>query len=494
MTTTSTAVSAVSFRLATADDIDRCLTIEEASYPSDEAATLSSLRYRQEEAGDYFLCAVLDDTVIGFVCATRCQAFTHETMSKHDPKGKLLAIHSVVIEETHRRKGIASTMLKEYCARIDSLGTKPNTKAIETIVLMAKSNLLGFYVKAGFSVLRPSDIVHGKELWYHLERSVGTTPSTKKESGMPCWVVDSFATKAGEGNPAGVVLLTEPCEDIEWMKTVAIEFNLSETAFVWPMPDSDKSKDDKNNRYAIRYYTGGGSEVDLCGHATLASAAALLNLPDFLVNKVIFEAKKDTLEASRAVQDTGDDETSDGTEDPYKTLISMEFPNKQQTPVADELFARVVSMLQAAFPLSADAISSSVSYIGIDEDGGDLLIHMDTNVFVGLQMDGVNFDAIASLEGYSRGIMICADSDKDGIDFLSRFFGPKVGIDEDPVTGSAHCVLAPYFSTKLNKSRVVGNQTSKRGGIVQCTVHEKTVSIVGPAVVTLQGTTRIPMS
>jgi len=147
----------------------RFFEIESASYPEDEAATLESLNYRQSKARNYFQCAILDGEIVGFVCGTRCSFFEEESMATNVPTGKLLAIHSVVVREEYRRKGIASAMLKRYVEKIQVENTDGS---IESIVLLAKSSLLGFYVKSGFQVNRPSPIIHGKDLWFELEKRI----------------------------------------------------------------------------------------------------------------------------------------------------------------------------------------------------------------------------------------------------------------------------------------------------------------------------------
>jgi uncharacterized protein YciI/ribosomal protein S18 acetylase RimI-like enzyme len=168
----------LSYRSPTPEDIPRCFEIESASYPADEAATLEGLKYRQANAGDYFqLCTIHEDseeTIVGFVCSTRCHDFTEESMSTHHHDGKLLAIHSVVVEEPFRRRGIAKTMLQHYVKHIKEQQQLPPTdrkSPISSMVLLAKAHLLGFYVQCGFHVNRPSPIVHGQELWYELEQS-----------------------------------------------------------------------------------------------------------------------------------------------------------------------------------------------------------------------------------------------------------------------------------------------------------------------------------
>ena len=183
MTTSSTEtddiLSRITYRASTPADIPACLEIESASYPADEAATLNSLTYRQAAAGRYFRCAILDQAskqpqIVGYICSTRCDHFHEESMSTHAPSGSLLAIHSVVVQEEYRRKGIASAMLREYVRMIeedDGDGdANPDGTGIQSMVLLAKNYLLGFYVNCGFQVIRPSAIVHGQEQWFDLER------------------------------------------------------------------------------------------------------------------------------------------------------------------------------------------------------------------------------------------------------------------------------------------------------------------------------------
>jgi uncharacterized protein YciI/GNAT superfamily N-acetyltransferase len=188
-------LSRISYRSPTVDDIPALFAIESASYPTDEAASLESLTLRLTSALPYFQCAVLseddydtdNDTIIGFCCSTRCDEFEEESMSTHAPNGSLLAIHSVVVQEDYRRGGVATAMLKHYLetirnrnARVGGSSTAANS--IQSIVLLAKANLLGFYVNCGFQVNRPSPIVHGQELWYDLEQKLVRSHPLPEES------------------------------------------------------------------------------------------------------------------------------------------------------------------------------------------------------------------------------------------------------------------------------------------------------------------------
>ena len=167
-------VENLSYRPVSVDDISRCYEIESSSYPEDEAASLENLKYRQQNAGEYFMCATKphSEHILGYICATRCNEFTEESMSVHNSHGSILAIHSVVVDVSYRRQGIASAMMNEYLKRMlpfSNLVADTGANGFSRILLLAKSNLLSFYVDCGYMVLRPSPIVHGKDVWYELE-------------------------------------------------------------------------------------------------------------------------------------------------------------------------------------------------------------------------------------------------------------------------------------------------------------------------------------
>lgn len=465
---------------------------------------------------------------------------------------------------------------------------KTKNVRMEKIVLLAKSQLLGFYIANGYKAMRVSPIVHGKDPWFELERDdiggSGQLPPPKEEptpKGTECHVVDAFAdpTRAGSGNPAAVVVLSAPPTDswlesgkfigsVEWMKVVAKEFNLAETAFVWQTP-APKPKDGgtlfkNSSNYGIRYYSRTGVEVDLCGHATLASASVLLRKGSKSSDKdeeavgkkkITFHAKYDVLRA----------ELVSDPDDSLEVQIAMDFPWKDVTDVPSGEEDAVLEMFYRAFlnPPSSSRLSSPTEN-GEDKKGlfdelllagscerGDALasqspeeltgaawqrqhrifsrhiLKMGTtdvkeDLFIELTKEG--FDTLEKFErveygplrtgwdGYSRGVIVCCSCQSEGdhdlnasddesddeyeterpkIDFRSRFFGPKVGIDEDPVTGSAHCSLGPYFGAKLNKTVVMGRQESPgRGGVVECVLkgdEPRRVGIGGTAVATVSG-------
>merc|ERR1712150_23445 len=176
--------------------------------------------------------------------------------------------------------------------------------------------------------------------------------------------------------------------------------------------------------------------------------------------------------------------------------IAMDFPKKSLHDItASTESEAVISMLTSAFGFD-NAVEDHIVYLGIDEDYGDILVHLTSEAFhqVGYDKD-VDVNALTEWDGYGRGVIICCNGGKsDGSskdestpDFYSRFFGPKAGIDEDPVTGSAHCTLAPYFGTIMGRNSVQGKQQSIRGGVVDCEIKDNRVGIIGTAVTTMSG-------
>ncbi|KAL3788316.1 hypothetical protein ACHAWO_008545 [Cyclotella atomus] len=592
-------LSRLIFRTVQPTDIPRCYSIESASYPPDEAASKSNLQYRQHHAATYFRCAFLIDeppasedgnlmsvtgSIIGYICSTRCDEFTEKSLRHHDSNGRYLAIHSVAVDEKYRKMGVGSAMLKDYWEAMErwNKGIVEGSRKVpmEKIVLMAKKNLLAFYVRNGFGVTKVSDIVHGKDEWFELERKFSV-----QGNGKECYLVDAFIDsnkKEGtSGNPAGVVLLLGPpgldidqeekkqqkmnlkmsmsnsCESLddmnvdepssqntipvrgsEYMAAVARELNQSETAFVWPLLGELNQGGHMSNgtslppflSYAIRYYTRTGVEVDLCGHATLASASVLFaqNSTDSESpnkNNITFYAKNDVLHAELLPASCPNDLSGNASK------IGMSFPWKNVNPVESgkesvlDMISRAFFGARAASAAAANPDDSSVAakfrqffnpkdpdlahhvlFIGTTDGEEDLFLELTEEGFDLLRGINVNHSALCEWSGYSRGVIICcscasppATIDTDNllmatqqnvhVDFRSRFFGPKVGIDEDPVTGSAHCSLGPYFGAKLNKTLVLGRQESERGGIVECTLKpdERRVGLVGIATKTMSG-------
>jgi PhzF family phenazine biosynthesis protein len=538
----------VLYRNVCPTDLPAIYALEKASYPSDEAASRSQLQYRQHHAASFFRCAIKVDIaseekdegtiveknvdslrgmgeIIGYVTATRCHQFTEESMKVHHPNGSLLAIHSVVVDENYRRQGTGLAMLKEY---IETLRKMDMVHGIKKVVLLSKMEKVPFYIQAGFKVMGESKIVHGDDKWYDCELDLDVRGIAEKNCQY--WVIDSFAKvgNPGSGNPAAVVMIPnskpgrlpslsvnsleayatenhsasmfdpDDEENVQWMRSVACEFNLSETAFIWDYTtkDGEDPASDDTCQYNIRFYTCNGTEVDLCGHATLAATSVILeqlSKEGKMDQVIVFKAKKDVLKAKAA-------RTSMQLSAVTRKIV-MDFPQKklemlkQGTSEYNEVIAILHESLFQDKSIE-DLEKKIVSKIGVDTGGDDLFVEINPESFAQLPIK-IQDSCISRLMDsrvYKRGVIVCCDVPEaakvegERADFYSRFFGPKVGIAEDPVTGSAHCVLGPYYAEKIQKESVIGNQMSPRGGIVECEVIEDIVRIKGIAVTSMNGT------
>ena len=259
------------------------------------------------------------------------------------------------------------------------------------------------------------------------------------QAGIPLLQIDAFAAEPFTGNPAAVCLpATEP--PASWMQQVAAEMNLSETAFAWPSGDG----------FGLRWFTP-LAEVDLCGHATLATAHALWETDRLAKGEPArFTTRSGELTASQAGE-----------------AIQLDFP----------------AVPAEACPVGglAGALGSEIIWCG--KNRMDFMVQLPSAEAV--RRCAPDFPRVAKLE--TRGIIVTAEADEDRIDFISRFFCPAHGIDEDPVTGSAHCALAPFWAECLGQETFVGFQASGRGGRVQCTLNGERVRLGGKAVTVLSG-------
>lgn len=260
--------------------------------------------------------------------------------------------------------------------------------------------------------------------------------------GLPFFHVDAFTDRAFGGNPAAVYVLKAP-RTIAWMQKVAGEMNLSETAFAVMRNDGG---------FDLRWFTP-TTEVDLCGHATLASAHVLWERRHVPIGEAIrFETKSGRLSVRRI----------------KGGWIEMDFPSEPDEPVLppDALLA---------------ALSETPIYVGRNRI--DYIAQLDNAELVRmLTPDPVK---VAMLGG--RGLIVTAEGRDTKYDFISRFFAPQAGIPEDPVTGSAHCCLGPFWQKRLGKDLLTGYQASARGGEVRVVVGSMRVLISGMAVTVAEG-------
>lgn len=258
--------------------------------------------------------------------------------------------------------------------------------------------------------------------------------------GIPLFQIDAFAGAPFRGNPAAVCLMDAPGPD-GWLQAVAGEMNLSETAFVWK----------ERRGFRLRWFTP-TVEVDLCGHATLAAAQAIWQAQWAPVDKpILFHSRGGPLQATREGGQT-----------------FLDFP---ALPAVERPVNRAIVAALGVEPVWFGR--NEFDYLVEVEDAADVY---------DCQPD---FLILGELTG--RGTIVTARSDRDDCDFVSRFFAPACGIDEDPVTGSAHVCLGPYWAAQLKRSDLIGYQASRRGGLVATRMEKERVRLGGEAVTVFRG-------
>jgi PhzF family phenazine biosynthesis protein len=248
--------------------------------------------------------------------------------------------------------------------------------------------------------------------------------------------VDAFATRTFEGNPAAVCPLERWLDD-GMLQAIAEENNLAETAFFVP---SEKG-------FALRWFTP-VQEVDLCGHATLASAHIIFTVLGYAKPAITFETRSGDL----FVEKRGE-------------LLQMDFPASLPAP-----HVPVDILLQGLGQRPLEVLAAEDYMAVFDSEATVRAITPDQALLSQLDL---------------RGVIVTAPG--DDVDFVSRFFAPKLGVPEDPVTGSAHCQLAPYWAAKLGKPMLKARQVSRRGGNIDCEVKWKRVLLAGRAIVFMAG-------
>ena len=257
----------------------------------------------------------------------------------------------------------------------------------------------------------------------------------------PIYQVDAFAEQVFRGNPAAVMPLEQWLEDGR-LQAIAAENNLSETAFMVRAGDG----------YELRWFTP-AVEVDLCGHATLASAHVLFEHLEHPGDQILFFTRSGELRVSRG-----------------SVGLTLDFPASVLNPVDVDM-----PVCEALGATASEAVE-----VGGNNRMAIYVYEFEEDV-AGLQPD---FRAL----GAATDSCIIATAPGDACDFVSRFFGPAVGIDEDPVTGSAHCALVPYWSSRLHVDALEARQISARGGRLLCELRADRVLMTGRAVTFLQGT------
>ncbi|CAM6065510.1 unnamed protein product, partial [Sphagnum tenellum] len=278
-------------------------------------------------------------------------------------------------------------------------------------------------------------------------------------------LVDAFTDEAFKGNPAAVCYLLAP-KEARWMQQVAAEFNLSETAFLWYFDAAATANLEKVSEYDLRWFTP-AAEVDLCGHATLATAH-LLFASEIVKDTVIhFHTKSGILPVHKVL----------GADGEWEGKVELNFPITVTSSCSPSLLLPLTKTLQDV----------EVIFMG-KTAAGHLLVELSSADHVkGLE---VWSDEVANSDCFGMIITASCSSAKDShYDFVSRFFCPKLLVNEDPVCGSAHCALAPYWAAKLGRQQLRAYQASKRGGVLDLKVdmEARRVYIQGGAVLVMAG-------
>ncbi|HEY9761915.1 MAG TPA: PhzF family phenazine biosynthesis protein [Trichocoleus sp.] len=259
---------------------------------------------------------------------------------------------------------------------------------------------------------------------------------------QPIIQVDAFTDKPFAGNPAAVCVMSSAA-DAGWMQAVAAEMNLSETAFLYPVEDG----------FHLRWFTP-SAEVDLCGHATLAAAHTLWTEGHLGADQ---EARFQTRSGLLTATQSGE-------------WITLNFPSNPVAPT--DLSTDLLKALRGLVP----------KFIG--RDAKNFLLELETETEV-RELDP-DFSLLANLP--IQGVIVTSRAEPGGFDFVSRYFAPAIGVNEDPVTGSAHCSLAPYWQEQLGKSQFLAYQASARGGVMKVRCEEDRVYLSGQAITVMRGT------
>ncbi|XP_048441409.1 uncharacterized isomerase BH0283-like isoform X1 [Pyrus x bretschneideri] len=307
------------------------------------------------------------------------------------------------------------------------------------------------------------------------------------------YVVDAFTDSAFKGNPAAVCLLEEDRDD-QWLQAVAFEFNLSQTCYLTRIDDSHSAP-----RFGLRWFSP-TNEVELCGHGTLASSHTLFK--SGLISSDIIEFS--TLSGILTAKKVPDVKTANGEAQESSYFIELNFPaapsnefNSDEVSVISKALnsACIIDMRRAT--VTDDLLVSHAIPLGTFFSFLMVLFH---SCFIFRKVVLPSAKAVADLQPQpdaikkcpgSRGVLATAIAPPEsGYDFYSRFFAPKHGVNEDPVCGSAHCVLASYWCKKLGKSDVVGYVASRRGGVVSIHLDEQNQRVLlrGKAVTVMEGT------
>lgn len=274
---------------------------------------------------------------------------------------------------------------------------------------------------------------------------------------IPLYQIDAFTDRLFAGNPAAVCPLSQWLDD-DLMQQIAAENNLSETAFF-------VADDSRPGHYGLRWFTP-GAEVDLCGHATLASAFVIFNALHVACDTLYFQTRSGELTVDRDASGS----------------LCMDFPAWPASELAEEEASRIALALGDALGHRPVEVQRAVNLLAVFDSEDTLRA---------LRYSAALVPALKAAGAW--GLIVTAPGNPGADhDFVSRFFAPLKGVDEDPVTGSAHCTLMPYWSARLQRPRLLAYQASQRGGNVGCEIRGDRVLLTGRCRQFLAGTITLP--
>lgn len=413
----------------------------------------------------------------------------------HYPSGGTVCIHSVVIRADCRRQGLAAFLVQTYIRQVAS-----SVPSCNRFALLSHADKTGLYHRAGFTSVGVSPVSWGSETWIEMVHDVTTRDRTPTNTHVDAFTVEG---KHFSGNPAAVVVWPCPIDVLpsaalpiesgyppsHWCQSLAAENNLSETAFLVPR---------SNGEWSLRWWTP-GSEVDLCGHATLASAHVLFE------SSFVPPAQQSTVFNTRSGKLTA---TRQGTQ------IQLEFPVEPPAALPATEAAAMLALLPSALGLTDAEVAAAATTVCLARNRHDAYVELPGDLF---QKIKPNFSEINKIE--ARGLVVTcrgslpapsagsaadaepalggAAADAAGYHFLSRWFGPRVAVNEDPVTGSAHCGLVAYWEARLHGDDAItkaecspwlrAHQASGRGGDLWVRRVGQRVLLRGTAETVLQG-------
>ena len=412
---------------------NQIVPMELAYYPPDEAASPEMMRFRR--TNQFFLVALDETSVHGFINGTlsKGESLDHDSMSNHDPGGDLLCIHSVVVAESHRRKGIASKMLLEYLMHIGEC-------EVRKVALLSKAALIPLYKGVGFINKGPSSVQHGKDVWYQLEMDMRGFATVSFENAFVS-VGKSFS-----GNPAAVVQLPFRSSILtnwpfstdfqnrfdKWMSNIAAQLNLPATAFVFG---------GANDEYSIRFFTPRG-EISLCGHAAFAAAGYLFRCTNSEV--LVLHAPSRVVMAKATHRN-----------------VTISLGCNDPSPVTDK------TVLHSLSKLSLDTV------VAVESTTSFLLVEVSSQE----TMDSIMLKQVEELmEMYSIVAFTCIPNPSSALQYVCRCF---TGGIEDSFCGAAQTMLGPYWYRIYGNIPMRMSQNSTRTGEATVKKDESFVYLTG---------------